>query len=507
MDIVGDLLFHNGNRIIEHEPDALCRQKNQMSFEGFARFLCDPVNFAFVPETIELDEKDLQFPLSHYYINSSHNTYLTGHQLKGPSSSEMYRQVLLTGCRCVELDCWDGDDGLPLIYHGHTLVSKIGFRQVTILWYYLSLIFYFIMHLNSVEPPTPLPVFERAIQRGETQLILHRKQSKNSYESRLLNMLLYDIQVIRFIGIMLCINYTLLELSGRTDRVLEDSPKGGKRSLKSSGTIKQDSLSSDHSDQANKPGPSTSKGLSEAKACDDDLLYSPLSTSAGSRPIPRKSNTGVQIAPELSDIVIYMQATKFKRSSTQISQLCQETQSADSNLFLSGRPNASATCYQVTSLNENAAKKLMKRHPFKCISYTRDHVTKHYDSSNFNPINCWAHGMQMVALNFQTPDVIMAVNHAMFEQSANCGYQLKPRVFWDETHSLYNKFNPLSKDVAGHSALILNLTQDSATQVISGQHVFPGMHYASLYVEIEVLGVPNDCAKVRFFHFVIKFGM
>ncbi|RCN45802.1 Phosphatidylinositol-specific phospholipase C, X domain protein [Ancylostoma caninum] len=116
--------------IQDHEPDPLCRQKNQMSFEGFVRFLCDPVNFAFVPETIQADERDLQLPLSYYFINSSHNTYLTGHQLKGPSSSEMYREVLLAGCRCVELDCWDGDDGLPLIYHGHTLVSKIGFRQV-----------------------------------------------------------------------------------------------------------------------------------------------------------------------------------------------------------------------------------------------------------------------------------------------------------------------------------------------------------------------------------------
>lgn len=51
----------------------------------------------------------------------------SGHQLTGKSSVEIYRQVLLTGCRCIELDVWDGKgaDEEPIITHGFTMCTEV----------------------------------------------------------------------------------------------------------------------------------------------------------------------------------------------------------------------------------------------------------------------------------------------------------------------------------------------------------------------------------------------
>lgn len=64
-----------------------------MSFEGFARYMMSAHNLAFVSERIVPQESELDHPLAHYFVAASHNTYLTGHQLKGESSVELYSQV------------------------------------------------------------------------------------------------------------------------------------------------------------------------------------------------------------------------------------------------------------------------------------------------------------------------------------------------------------------------------------------------------------------------------
>ncbi|XP_045600729.1 1-phosphatidylinositol 4,5-bisphosphate phosphodiesterase delta-4 isoform X3 [Procambarus clarkii] len=125
-----DLDESQATKLIHEFEISDLKDQGYMTQDGFYHMLLSDMFDIFNHEHKSKVHQDMTQPLAHYYISSSHNTYLTGHQLAGESSVEGYISALKRGCRLLELDLWDGDEGEPIIYHGHTLTTKITLADV-----------------------------------------------------------------------------------------------------------------------------------------------------------------------------------------------------------------------------------------------------------------------------------------------------------------------------------------------------------------------------------------
>lgn len=67
----------------------LAKAQRQMTKDGFLMYLLSADGSAFSLAHRRVYQ-DMDQPLSHYLVSSSHNTYLLEDQLTGPSSTEAY---------------------------------------------------------------------------------------------------------------------------------------------------------------------------------------------------------------------------------------------------------------------------------------------------------------------------------------------------------------------------------------------------------------------------------
>jgi hypothetical protein len=97
--------FDQVESIETNNPDSPVSATDDQTSNRLLRYLGSDEANAMAPVVL-----DATHPISDYFISSSHNTYLWGNQLYGKASTKAYQKVLERGCRCVEVDVWDGDD-------------------------------------------------------------------------------------------------------------------------------------------------------------------------------------------------------------------------------------------------------------------------------------------------------------------------------------------------------------------------------------------------------------
>ncbi|KAH3913639.1 phosphoinositide phospholipase [Parastagonospora nodorum] len=402
-----------------------------MNFPAFQTFLTSSNNSVLKPKP-STGKLQLNRPLNEYFISSSHNTYLLGRQVAGESSTEAYISALQKGCRCIEIDCWDGGDGLPVVMHGRTLTKAISFHDTIKV----------VNKFAFAESPYPLilslevhcsPMQQQSMARimiGEFKdaLVLqpldfesHTLPTPEELKHRIL---------IKVKGASEDLDTKALanELTTRRQRsfsspwsrpvLLNDnvipnspllsSPPSMSPPERAASFWASPRTSSTSTNITNPPTNPPSAIVSSAEDSD-----SPNATVMEESKKPKKTKTS-NITKELGTLGVYTRGVKFT-----------DFGCTDANTF-----------NHVFSLNErkfetltkagSREKYLLEEHNVRCLMRVYPHAFR-ITSTNFDPLKCWRRGVQMVALNWQTYDLGQQLNQAMFAGGDDrTGYVLKP---------------------------------------------------------------------------------
>ncbi|XP_013867837.1 1-phosphatidylinositol 4,5-bisphosphate phosphodiesterase eta-1 isoform X2 [Austrofundulus limnaeus] len=505
------------------------KQNGVLGIDGFTSFMRSPACDIFNPLHHEVNQ-DMEQPLCNYFIASSHNTYLTGDQLLSHSKTDMYAWVLQSGCRCVEVDCWDGPDGEPMVQHGYTLTSKIPFRSV-------------IETINK-----------HAFVNNQFPVILSIENHCNIQQQKKIAQYLREIfrDKLDVDDVLSRDSKTLPSPQSLRGKILI---KGKRLPAYLSADAEEGEVSDDDSadeiEEDFKLKSSNGNGHHQVeshirKKLDSLLKESRIgdkedSDSFSIRALLRATHQGLQKNLRQSSNRVLKKShsrsliTTLKQKRHSKSRLtCQSVEKEEdvqertgreaggqfnrggrkrktmklsrdlSNLVVFTNSVASQECLNegtpgdVLSFSETRAQSLVNHRTEQFLAFNQRQLSRIYpsayriDSSNFNPQFYWNVGCQLVALNYQTEGRMMQLNRAKFMVNGGIGFVLKPPPMCK------GSFNPFSDD-----PLPAYPKKQLILKIISGQQL-PKPPDSMLgdrgeiidpFVEVEIIGLPVDCCK------------
>ncbi|KAH7910331.1 PLC-like phosphodiesterase [Hygrophoropsis aurantiaca] len=405
-------------------PSNADTSESTMSLDGFTSFLLSSDNSAFTDQNSKIWQ-DMTHPISDYFISSSHNTYLTGHQLVGTSTIEGYIRALLHSCRSVELDIYDGDNE-PMIYHGKTFTSKVPLRDICSA----------IAKYAFVTSPYPI-IISAEIHCSLPQQELMVEIMRSVFGDALVSAPVDDRPQIDILPSPEKLKGRVL-LKAKNLYVSENEPIRAKEV-----TLDTESSSTETSASDSDMVHEIKNEWKKAKIADKEAVKELRDEFRKARNLFHRVKNHSSIPAAISSVKSHDVPSAKPSGKTKMSMSVASLLVYTVGVKCRGiNKKEHYAPEHIFSLSENTANKILKQGSagatgtsmMDLIKHNKTHLVRTYpkgtrlSSSNYLPHRYWSAGAQLVAINWQTFDLGYMINHAMFQRNGRAGYVLKPEA-------------------------------------------------------------------------------
>ncbi|CAL9092204.1 unnamed protein product [Musa textilis] len=392
----------------------------------------------------------MKLPLSHYYIYTGHNSYLTGNQLSSDCSDLPIIKALQRGVRVIELDMWPNStkDNVHIL-HGRTLTSPVEMIRC----------------LRSIKEfafcASPYPV----VITLEDHLTADLQAKVAQMVTQIFGDMLYypeSDSLEEFPSPESLMNRVIISTKPPKEYLEAKKITAKEDDSQKSGQVSNDEETWGN-DIADLKASSASNDKDEEDSDDDDDDDDEHGFQQNSAPEYRR--------------IITVHAGKPKGR-------MRDALKVDPHKV------------RRLSLSEQQLEKLAESHGPDLVRFTQKNILRVYpkgtrfNSSNYNPLIGWMHGAQMVAFNMQGYGRSLWLMQGLFRANGGCGYVRKPDFLM--------KVGPHGEVFDPEASLPVKITLKVKVYMGDGWRMdFSQTHFDAysppdFYTKVGIAGVPAD---------------